>query len=119
VAERLTDDFVVVEADGLPMAGTYRGVQGLQDLFTKVMGLMDVVAMDRVETTAGKDHAVTILSLRFADPRASRPSCASCSASATARPARSFPITSIPPRCWPQPLPSAPRWPDPTGSIRP
>ncbi|GHC94434.1 nuclear transport factor 2 family protein [Novosphingobium pokkalii] len=68
VAARLTDDFVVVEADGLPMAGTYRGVQGLQDLFTKVMGLMDVVAMDRVETTAGKDHAVTILSLRFADP---------------------------------------------------
>lgn len=64
----LTDDFVALEADGLPMAGAYRGKDGLRNLFEKVMGLMDVVAMDRVETTAGGDYAVTILSLRFADP---------------------------------------------------
>jgi hypothetical protein len=50
------------------MAGAYHGRNALRELFEKVMGLMDVVAMDRVETTAGKDHAVTILSLRFADP---------------------------------------------------
>jgi hypothetical protein len=67
-AERLTDDFVAIEADGLPMEGSYHGKSGLYDLFVKVMGMMDVVAMDRVETTAGRDHAVTILSLRFADP---------------------------------------------------
>ncbi|NKJ44332.1 MULTISPECIES: nuclear transport factor 2 family protein [unclassified Novosphingobium] len=67
-AARLTDDFVVVEAPGLPMAGAYHGRHALRELFEKVMGLMDVVAMDRVETTAGADHAVTILSLRFADP---------------------------------------------------
>jgi ketosteroid isomerase-like protein len=68
VAERLTDDFVAVEAEGLPMAGRYEGRHGLRDLYVKVMGMMDVVALERVETTVAGDHAVTILSLRFADP---------------------------------------------------
>lgn len=67
-AEMLTDDFFVTEADPLPMAGVYRGKNALRDLFTKVMGMMDVAGLDIVETTAGKDHAVTILSFRFADP---------------------------------------------------
>jgi hypothetical protein len=67
-AARLSDDFVAIEADGLPMAGRYEGRNGLKELFLKVMDMMDVVAMERVETTAGRDHAVTILSLRFADP---------------------------------------------------
>jgi hypothetical protein len=64
----LTDDFVVVEADTLPMAGTYRGPNALRELFTKVMGMMDVAGLDRIETTVGGDHAVTILEFRFADP---------------------------------------------------
>lgn len=68
VAARLTEDFVVTEAEGLPMAGRYEGRNGLRDLYIKVMGTLDVVALDRVETTVGRDHAVTILSLRFADP---------------------------------------------------
>jgi hypothetical protein len=67
-AEMLTDDFVAHEADGLPMAGEYRGRNGLRDLYAKVMGMCDVAGLDRVETTAGKDHAVCILSIRFADP---------------------------------------------------
>lgn len=67
-SQMLTDDFVAYEANGLPMAGEYRGKDGLNRLYAKVMGLCDVVALDRIETTAGKDHAVTILSLRFADP---------------------------------------------------
>ncbi|MBF7013724.1 nuclear transport factor 2 family protein [Novosphingobium resinovorum] len=67
-SDMLTEDFVAREADGLPMAGEYRGRDGLRELYARVMGLCDVAALDRVETTAGKDHAVTILSLRFADP---------------------------------------------------
>lgn len=67
-ADMLTDDFFVSEAPGLPMEGVYRGRHALRDLYTKVMGMVDVVGLDRVETTAGKDHAVTILSFRFADP---------------------------------------------------
>lgn len=67
-ASMLTDDFVVVEADTLPMAGTYRGPNALRELYSKVMGLMDVAALDRIQTTVGGDHAVTILVFRFADP---------------------------------------------------
>jgi ketosteroid isomerase-like protein len=64
----LTDDFFVTEADGLPMAGVYRGKTALRELYSKVMSMVDVVGLERVETTAGQDHAVTILSFRFADP---------------------------------------------------
>ena len=67
-AAMLTDDFFVTEAEGLPMAGVYRGKYALRDLFIKVMGMLDVAALDRVQTTAGGDYAVTILTMRFADP---------------------------------------------------
>ena len=66
--EMLTDDLLITEADGLPMAGEYRGRRALRDLYMKVMGLMDVAALDRVETTTGVDHAITIVSIRFQDP---------------------------------------------------
>ncbi len=64
----LTDDFFITEAGSLPMAGIYRGKNALRELFTRVMGMMEVTGLDRVETTTGKDHAVTILSFTFADP---------------------------------------------------
>lgn len=67
-AEMMTDDFVAHEADGLPMAGTYHGVDGFRALFTKVMGMCDVAGLDRTDIMAGTDHAVAILSFRFADP---------------------------------------------------
>lgn len=64
----LTEDFFVSEAPGLPMEGVYRGKNALRELYIKVMGLVDVAGLNRVETTAGKDHAITILSFQFADP---------------------------------------------------
>lgn len=67
-AAMLTDDFIVSEAPGLPMEGIYRGKNALRELYEKVMGIVDVVGFERVETTAGRDHAVTILAFRFADP---------------------------------------------------
>ncbi len=67
-ADMLTDDFFVTEADGLPFEGVYRGKNALHQLFTKVMGMMDVAGLDVVEHCPGKDHVVTILSFRFADP---------------------------------------------------
>ncbi|MDR2858690.1 MAG: nuclear transport factor 2 family protein [Novosphingobium sp.] len=66
-AAMLTDDFVVTEASVLPMAGVYRGKHALRELYTRVMGLVDVAALDREQTTTGNDCAITILSLRFAD----------------------------------------------------
>jgi ketosteroid isomerase-like protein len=67
-AAMLTDDFFITEAEGLPMAGTYRGKAALKNLFIEVMGMLDVAALDRTQTTCGGDYAVTILTMRFADP---------------------------------------------------
>ena len=67
-AAMLTDDFFVSEADGLPMAGVFRGKDALRQLYTTVMGMFDVAGLDRVQTCVGGDYAVTILSIRFADP---------------------------------------------------
>jgi len=67
-ASLLTEDFFITEADGLPMAGVYRGRNALRDLYSKVMGMMDVAALERVQTTVGGDIVVAVLAFRFADP---------------------------------------------------
>ena len=67
-AEMLTDDFVAYEADSLPMAGAYRGRNGLRDLYVKVMDMVDVVALDRSALPVGDDCAIAVLTMRFADP---------------------------------------------------
>lgn len=67
-ASMLTEDFFVTEADGLPMAGVYRGRNALRELFTKVMGMVDVTGLDRIQTTVGGDYAITVVAFRFADP---------------------------------------------------
>jgi SnoaL-like domain len=64
----LTDDFFITEADTLPFAGVYRGKTALRELYTRVMGMMDVTALNREITTTGKDTAVCLLSFEFADP---------------------------------------------------
>lgn len=67
--EYLTDDFFITEADALPFAGVYRGRTALRDLYTKVMAMMDVSGLNRVQTTSGGDYAVTILSFEFTDTK--------------------------------------------------
>jgi hypothetical protein len=68
VSTLLTDDFVAYEADSLPMAGAYRGKNGLRDLFNKVMGMVDVVALERSTLPIADDAAIAVLTMRFADP---------------------------------------------------
>jgi SnoaL-like domain len=67
-AALLTDDFVVTEADPLPMAGVYRGKNALKELYQAVMEIADVAGFDRIQTTVGGDYAVCILSIQFVDP---------------------------------------------------
>jgi ketosteroid isomerase-like protein len=64
----LTDDFFITEADTLPFAGVYRGKTALRELYTKVMGMMDVSGLNRVITTTSDDTAVCLLSFEFTDP---------------------------------------------------
>lgn len=69
---QLTDDFVAIEADHLPFAGTYSGKGALRVLFEKVMGMTDVCDMQIHEITAGEEHAVTLVDLVFAKPEGAR-----------------------------------------------
>ncbi len=64
----LTDDFFITEADTLPFAGVYRGKTALRELFTKVMGMMDVAGLEITQHVTGGDYAVTILQFSFQDP---------------------------------------------------
>lgn len=64
----LTDDFVAYEADALPMAGAYRGKNGLKDLFTTAMGMVDIAGLERHDLLTGPDSAIAVLTMRFADP---------------------------------------------------
>jgi SnoaL-like domain len=67
-ADMLTEDFIATEANGLPMAGVYRGRNALRDLYLKVMGLLDVAGLSRGETTIGENLAICHVTLTFADP---------------------------------------------------
>jgi len=67
-ATMLTDDFFITEADGLPMAGVYRGKNALRDLFVHVMGIVDVASLDRHAMMIGDGMAVVHLSFVFTDP---------------------------------------------------
>lgn len=67
-AAMLTDDFIASEANSLPMAGEYRGKNGLRELFEKVMGMVDVVALDRTALVLNEDCAIAVLTMRFAEP---------------------------------------------------
>lgn len=68
IAELVTDDFVAIEAECLPMAGVYRGIEGYRELFSRVMGMVDVVGLDRSDLLLGEDCAIALVSMRFADP---------------------------------------------------
>ncbi len=64
----LTDDFFITEADTLPMAGVYRGRRALRDLYSQVMTMMDVAALNRGVTMTAGDCAVCPVSFQFQDP---------------------------------------------------
>jgi SnoaL-like domain len=66
----LTDDFFITEAAGLPYAGVYRGKTALRELYTKVLGMMDVAGLEIAAhcTAEGEDYACTILQFSFTDP---------------------------------------------------
>ena len=62
----LTEDLVISEAAGLPMAGTYTGQNALHDLFIDVFATLNVAGLERIQTVTGGDYAVTILKMQFA-----------------------------------------------------
>ncbi len=66
----LTDDFFITEAESLPYAGVYKGKTALRELYTKVMGMMDVAGLEiTAHCTTDGEHACTLLQFSFADPK--------------------------------------------------
>jgi ketosteroid isomerase-like protein len=66
----LTEDFFVTEAEALPYAGVYTGKGALRELYTKVMGMMDVAGLEiTAHCTTDGDYACTLLQFTFADPK--------------------------------------------------
>ena len=69
VEQYLTDDFFISEGSHLPFAGVLRGRTALQQLFTKVMGMMDVTGLEVRARCAGDDHVIYVIDMVFAgDP---------------------------------------------------
>ena len=66
VEQHLTDDFFISEGDHLPFAGVYRGRNALQQMFIKVMGMMDVTGLEVHARMAGDDHVIYLLDMVFA-----------------------------------------------------
>ena len=68
----LTDDFFVTEAAILPFGGVYRGRGALRELYTKVMGMMDVAGLETTGKTAGGDLVIYRLEFVLANPKGAR-----------------------------------------------
>ena len=68
-AERLlTDDFFIIEAEGLPMAGEYRGKTALRGLYAHVFGTLKVADLEPEGMSVGGDYVVNLISFRFENP---------------------------------------------------
>jgi ketosteroid isomerase-like protein len=61
VGKLASKDLVVHEADGMPYRGTYHGIEGLMDVFGKVVGYWDDLNIEVKAITAGAGHVVGVL----------------------------------------------------------
>ena len=64
----LTDDFFIIEAEGLPMAGEYRGKTALRGLYAHVFGTLKVADLEPEGMSIGGDYVVNLISFRFENP---------------------------------------------------
>ena len=64
----LTDDFFIIEAEGLPMAGEYRGKTALRGLYAHVFGTLKVADLEPEGMSVGGDYVVSLMSFRFENP---------------------------------------------------
>jgi ketosteroid isomerase-like protein len=79
VAEQLTDDFRIVEAESLPFGGVYEGKGALQELFTKVFAFWADPLLEHKDITVSADNVIVILSFhatsRYNGERLEMPMC--------------------------------------------
>lgn len=67
VASMVTDDLVIDEAPGLPMAGRYSGRDALKDLYVDVFRMLQVESLEMIGRTFGGDRACCILKMHYGE----------------------------------------------------
>ena len=79
VEAQMTDDFRIIEADGLPYAGEYKGKGALQELYTKVFAYWEDASLETGDITISEDHAIVLVTIhatsRHSDERLAMPLC--------------------------------------------
>lgn len=56
-------DFAVIESEGVPYAGNYKGVDGFQELVHTVFTYFDKLEIEATHYMEGDDHVVVIVSI--------------------------------------------------------
>jgi len=64
----LTEDFEIVEAASFSFGGTYRGKKALQEVFGKVLGVLQPKDVRRKSMMANESEVISLLELVFDDP---------------------------------------------------
>lgn len=64
----LTEDFFILEAESLPMAGLYEGKTALRNLYAHVFGTLKVAGLEPEGMTVGGDYVINLISFRFENP---------------------------------------------------
>jgi len=63
----LTEDFEIIEPDSLSFGGSYRGKKALEEVFGKVLGILQPKDVRRKSMTANDTEVVSLLDLVFED----------------------------------------------------
>lgn len=56
-------DFTVIESEGMPYAGSYKGVEGFQELVHTVFNYFEKLEIEATHYMEGDDHVVVIVSI--------------------------------------------------------
>ena len=58
-------DFTLLQSAGTPYPGSYRGIEGLQEVFGKVMARFEIFEVSQVAMTEGADHVIVLVDLEL------------------------------------------------------
>lgn len=59
----MTDDFKITEAEDLPFGGVYAGKGALEELFAKVMGMMNIAELKHSHMMVGEESVCCMVTL--------------------------------------------------------
>ena len=73
LAELVTDDFIVEEAESLPYGGVFRGIDGHRRLMEKLFETWEITAFDIEGVAVAETHATALMTMAATLRRDGRP----------------------------------------------